>query len=727
MPPWRAVLGLLALGLAAPASGFRPYADSHLALSWRWSAEPYRGTGLHDGIQVAVEPDLIAKFGVPPQDRPLFEAAIVAAFQAWASPVLQFQVVFDGPAVRGAEAGQGLEIDLFAVPGDDPLFDGTDFFGIAPHTYDFVNDRLLTSGQRATGNVITGADIFLNIDNILLFRDLLGLTLPQQQQAIQRLLMHEIGHTLGFDHPNQSSETNVDSNADPLDPIPIDPCLFYAGLAHSSAIDPDAVMSNAAPLAALFRTTLTNDEIGGRDALYPDPNGTTCAPFGPSAPPGAVALLGPGGAGPGLELVGPQDVAVDAAGSVYTIAAQAKRLFRVDPDGAVSVVADQADFDPLEPGGFTLSELAVDAAGTAYLGGSLDSGARVTPAGVVSPLSTLDIAYSADLALAPGGSVFVSRTPTAEVHRIAPDGTSAVWWTGGQELRGVDVDTAGRVYVASAGTDQVFLIEPDGSARALIGPQGDGLGNALDWPVALAVDGAGTLWVAGHGSDNLFRILASGAVEHMLSGGWGQLLNSPSKLDTDGMGNAYVVGYDSPHLVRVQPDGTVESILDLRADISGLTPGENYRALAVDAFGNAFVSTYGDTVLRVDAACRPGLDTPPLLSGVSPARAWAGQPLGIQVSGVAPGARLFVGTTSTPLEVWDSQLAIATTPALPPGFYELRVVNSPTCASAAILTLEIYPRPSRRCGLLGAEALLPLVAWALRRRARRAGGDQPQP
>jgi hypothetical protein len=263
-----------------------------LAQASRWSSI----SGLGDGLQVGVAPGFAAALGAAsPAEEALVNQAVANAFAAWESPVLHLDVSFESAGVaEGASAG--LEIDLFAVPGTHPVFAGTDYFGRTFFDEFFATDRPLSNGQSTAGYAIDGADVYINIDNTAALAVLLGFTQEEQLLSLQRLVMHEVGHALGLGHPNADNpfgaRTNFDSDGDPLNAMPIDPADPFAGLQVSSNTDGAAILSNrpcGEPLTeacpALFFTSLRNDDLGGRDVLYPNP-----------APPAIPALPAPGAA-----------------------------------------------------------------------------------------------------------------------------------------------------------------------------------------------------------------------------------------------------------------------------------------------------------------------------------------------------------------------------------------------------------------------------------------------
>lgn len=245
-----------------------------LATAARWSPTDIGGRGLGDGrIEVFVESGFAEAIATAvtgsamAQDVADIDAAVLAAFHSWQSPVLQFDVTFDGPAVRD-DPDSGGEIDLFTILSSDPEFGTVALFGITHMNWTFLANRQLTNGTVLAGNAITGADIYFATDRLAAAAP--SFTREQQLRLFQRLVTHEIGHAIGLAHPNETPEINYDTDTDPSDAMLIDPTAPLADLILSPNVDGQAVMERLPTDGnALFNASLRNDDRGGRDALYP--------------------------------------------------------------------------------------------------------------------------------------------------------------------------------------------------------------------------------------------------------------------------------------------------------------------------------------------------------------------------------------------------------------------------------------------------------------------------
>ena len=106
----------------------------------------------------------------------------------------------------------------------------------------------------------------------------------------------------------------------------------------------------------------------------------------------------------------------------------------------------------------------------------------------------------------------------------------------------------------------VFLVPSIGTAQIteIIDFAGDGAGNTLDKPRAIALDGSANVYVAGSNSDNAFRITPGGAITEIIDAtgdGAGNPLDQPRGITVDGSGNVYVTGGVSDNAFKITNPG----------------------------------------------------------------------------------------------------------------------------------------------------------------------------
>ncbi len=192
-------------------------------------------------------------------------AAALNAITSWdnASAVVDFSPAGYEPAESGngmggarqwegpAGIGVGANIDILARPRDFTL---TDFRG---KVYGFGGASMAFTVISAISGNIQSVDIYLNSQ--------INLINPSYQWAtgggdmdVETVILHELGHSIGWDHPDQVSGSAAN----------YDPYTFQPGY---QSIGEEVMYSTYYPNGA--NRTLTDDEIGGLYFLYPGVQG----------------------------------------------------------------------------------------------------------------------------------------------------------------------------------------------------------------------------------------------------------------------------------------------------------------------------------------------------------------------------------------------------------------------------------------------------------------------
>jgi sugar lactone lactonase YvrE len=239
---------------------------------------------------------------------------------------------------------------------------------------------------------------------------------------------------------------------------------------------------------------LTLSACGG-GASSPSTGSTSAATA--TTPPTSGAPGTPGGTGSAASFVSPVGFAVDSAGEVYVADYGNDEIRKITPAGAVTTLAGSGAQGNADGTGSAASfnypeSVALDSTGNVYVADYGNNEIRkITPAGVVTTLA-------------------------GSGEKGDADGTGSAASFNGPE--GVAVDSAGNVYVADYGNNQIRKITPAGAVTTLAGSgaQGnaDGTGSAASFngPEGVAVDSAGNVYVGDEFNNEIRKITSAGVV-----------------------------------------------------------------------------------------------------------------------------------------------------------------------------------------------------------------------
>jgi NHL repeat len=221
-------------------------------------------------------------------------------------------------------------------------------------------------------------------------------------------------------------------------------------------------------------------------------------------------------------------------------------------------------------------------------------------------------------AIADDGTMYIADTQNSTVRKITPDGnvTTIAGQVGdagsadgpfGQNKigypTGIDVDSAGNVYISDRGNDKIYRLAPDGQLTTIAGSgnsayaDGPSRTAAFYDPAGLAVIG-NEIWVADK-ENNAIRILTPVENDYNVitiagaqNGGFGDAdgrgsdarFDKPIGISPDGQGNALIGDYVNQAVRIVTPSGDVTTL------VKGL--GSLVSDVVIDSKGRYFVALY---------------------------------------------------------------------------------------------------------------------------------------
>ena len=362
------------------------------------------------------------------------------------------------------------------------------------------------------------------------------------------------------------------------------------------------------------------------------------------------------GVGAAARFSSPGGLVVDGASNVFVADTGNSTIRRIAAGGAVVTLAGTAGANGAADGTGAAARfngpagIAIDAAGTLYVGDSLAPSIRkVSAAGVVTTLAgTASVVGYADgtgagasfagpygIASDGAGTLYVADRDNYAVRRVDSGGVvttfagaplvqgAADGAVGVATFRvpiGVAVDAAGNIYVGDYYNDDIRRIGVDGQVTTIAGLGGtpgtaDGTGAAARFttPQGIALDAAGNLYVADKNSHTIRKVTPAGVVTTLAGRpgvvgsadgtGAAATFTFPNAVVADAAGNVYVT--DSANTIRkITPAGVVTTLAGTAtrtgaADGSGPAASFNLPyGIAIDAAGDLYVADGSNALVR---------------------------------------------------------------------------------------------------------------------------------
>lgn len=339
--------------------------------------------------------------------------------------------------------------------------------------------------------------------------------------------------------------------------------------------------------------------------------------------------------------------------------------------------------------------LLVDSSSNIYIGDQLNYRVRKITGGIAGNISTIvgtgtagdtgatgkggaatsaEIRTPCGLALDGSGNLFLSDTANHEIKEVTTGGTITIVagdGTGGfignnhpgtqaefNNPVGLALDSAGNLYIADSGNDQIRILNTAGNMSGFAGnatagytgDNGPAGGAELDNPTDITFDGAGNLYIADTGNGVIRKVTPGGGSITTVAGngfsafsGDGGLatqaaLNGPRGVAVDNGGNLYIADTLNSRIRVVTPDGIIHTVagngaLGYNGDGGPATRAALFfpTVVRVDASGNVYVADSQNSAVRLLTPIAVPT-VPPTVSGVNSASEFGAAPA------VAPGS-----------------------------------------------------------------------------------------
>jgi hypothetical protein len=294
---------------------------------------------------------------------------------------------------------------------------------------------------------------------------------------------------------------------------------------------------------------------------------------------------------------GPRGLAVDSLGNVY-VGENGHLIRKISPTGVVTTLAGSgigggngafADGTGVSASFAYPTGVAVDSAGTVYVGDSLNNRIRkITSEGVVTTFA------------GNGGTTFTNGT-----------GTNATF----NSPSGVGVDSNGNVYVGDNSNNRIRKITPAGVVTTLAGQTTAGSTNdtgtnaSFTNPYGIAVDSIGNVYTAEVNGHRIRKITSAGVVTTLAGSGTATFadgtgtnasFNVSQGVTVDSSGTLYLADQQNQRIRKITPAGVVTTLAG--TGVSGFAESQAQFStpygVATDWDGNVYVADSANQCIR---------------------------------------------------------------------------------------------------------------------------------
>lgn len=243
---------------------------------------------------------------------------------------------------------------------------------------------------------------------------------------------------------------------------------------------------------------------------------------------------------------------------------------------------------------------------------SLFAGSPTAAAGNTDGTTNATFDSPAGVAMDSAGNLYVADDGNNEIREVTSAGVVSTFaGAGGTTFNGpvgVALDSGGNVYVADENNNEIEKITPAGAVSVFAGSTApgnlDGTGTAARFhgPKGVAVDSLGNVWVADANNNEIRKITPSGVVTTWAGtgsagsangSGTSASFNNPIGIAVDSSGNLYVADYGNNEIREINSSDVVSSFVPASAGLVGPY------GVAIDSGGNAYVTDSGNQEIRM--------------------------------------------------------------------------------------------------------------------------------